>query len=376
MMRILHVAGSYLPLIGGATLRPANLLKPLADRCELHILVPRQDIHGKNIYAAEVKDYEILDGVHVHRVARMSDLRKGVRALAREHDIDIVHAHNPRFALISLLAFTGRPLICEIHAITSVSLPKRLVNRLVYRFSDRIIVLSNSAKEELTQRYRIPPGKVEVIYNGIEAGKFKPSGKGAPVRKRLGIAGKPVIGYIGTFFEWQGTEDLVRAFPLIATKRPEVRLLLVGDGPDFERVRNIIDDLGIGDKVILTGRVPPTEVPHYFEAIDVFVIARPDKIETRTAVPLKLLEAMAMDKAIIGTEVRGLSEVVEDGVNGILIPPGNAEALADKALALLADEPLRRKIGSNARKQVEREFSWARSAEKLWELYEKILKTG
>jgi glycosyltransferase involved in cell wall biosynthesis len=376
MMRILHVAGAYLPYIGGASLRLSSLLSEMAASCELNLLVPRKDIHGQDIYEVETKSYEVLDGVHVHRVPKVSDLRKAVRALSREHNIDLIHAHNPRFALLGLLAFTRKPLICEIHAVTDVSWPKRLVNRLVYRFSDGIIVLSNSAKEELTRRYKIPPDKIEVIYNGIETWRFKPSGKGALIREKYGIAGKPVIGYIGTFYEWQGVEDLVRAFSLVAEKEPDARLLLVGDGPDLERVRSIIDGLLIADKVTLTGRVPPTEVPHYFEAIDVFVIARPSTISTQTAVPLKLLEAMAMAKAIIATDVRGLSEVVNDRVNGLLIPPGNVEELASQVLELLADEPLRRKIGSNAREQVEREFSWARSAEKVLKLYEKTLKTG
>jgi glycosyltransferase involved in cell wall biosynthesis len=373
MMRILHVTGTYLPYIGGASLRLSSLLKEMAASCELHLLVPQKDIHGRDIYEVETKSYEVLDGVRIHRVAKVSDLRKGVRTLSQEHNVDLIHAHNPRFALLSLLAFTHKPLICEIHAITSVSWPKHLVNRLVYRSSDRIIVLADSAKEEAVRRYKISPDKIEVIYNGIETGKFKPSGKGALIRKKHGIIGKSVIGYIGTFYEWQGVEDLVRAFSLVAKEKPEVRLLLVGDGPDFERIKKIIDGLHIGDKVILTSLVPPAEVPHYFEAIDVFVIARPSTISTQTAVPLKLMEAMAMGKAIIATNVKGLSEVVEDRVNGLLIQPGNVEELAGKVLELLVDEPLRRKIGSKAREQAAREFSWSRSAEKVLKLYEETL---
>ncbi len=373
MMRILHVAGAYLPYIGGSSLRLSSLLKEMAASCELHLLVPQKDIYGKNIYEVETKGYEVLDGVCIHRVAKVSDLRKGVRTLSREHNVDLIHAHNPRFAFLSLLAFSRKPLICEIHAITDMSWPKHLVSKLVYRFSERIIVLSNSAKEELVRRYKVSPNKIEVIYNGIEAGKFKPSGQGALIREKHSIVDKSVIGYIGTFYEWQGIEDLVRAFSLVAEKKPDVRLLLVGEGPDLERVRNTIDSSLIKDKVILTGRVPPAEVPHYFEAIDVFVIARPSTISTQTAVPLKLLEAMAMGKAIIATHVRGLSEVVEDRVNGLLIQPGNVEELAGKVLELLADEPLRRKIGSNAREQATREFSWGHSAEKVLKLYEETL---
>jgi len=373
MLKVLNVAGSYLPLIGGATLRPANLLKPLADRCELHILVPKKDIYGKNIYDAEVKDYEILDGVYIHRVEKVSHLRKQVKVISKECDIDIIHAHNPRFAFLSLLAFTGKPLICEIHAITSMSLPKHFVSKLVYKFSDEIIALSNSAKEEVARRYKISPDKIEVIYNGIDIARFKPSGKGALVRERYGMAGKFVIGYIGTFYNWQGVEDLVRAFSLVARKRLDARLLLVGDGPDFECIKNIIDDLLIGDKVILTGRVSPSEVPHYFDSIDIFVIARPDTIATQTAVPLKLLEAMAMGKPIIATNVKGLSELIDNGTNGVLVQPGNVEELASKTLELLDNEPLRRQISNNAREQVEREFSWERSSEKVLKLYEKTL---
>ena len=174
MLRVLHVTGVYLPYIGGSSLRLSSLLKPLVegDYCEFHILVPKRDIHGKDIYRSDIKEHESIGGLHVHRVERTLNMVKAIRKICKEADIDIIHAHNPRFALVSLLALTGKTLILETHTVRQVSPVKELMTRLTYKLCDRIIVLSNSMKEELTRTYRIPAYKIQVIYNGVDQKKF------------------------------------------------------------------------------------------------------------------------------------------------------------------------------------------------------------
>ena len=373
MLRVLHVTGVYLPYIGGSSLRLSSLLKPLVegDDCEFHILVPKRDIHGKDIYRSDIKEHESIGGLHVHRVERTLNMVKAIRKICKEADIDIIHAHNPRFALVSLLALTGKTLILETHTVRQVSPVKELMTRLTYKLCDRIIVLSNSMKEELTRTYRIPAYKIQVIYNGVDQKKFAQRTGPNFLRRKYQIPEKFVVGYVGTFHKWQGVADLARSFSGIAKKRDDVRLLMVGWGPEFDNVKNIIDELNIGDKITLTGKVSPDEVPYYIGGIDIFIIPRPSTSETETAVPLKVLEAMAAGKPIVATRVGGLTELIEDGVSGILTTPGDSGQLADKILRLLDDDALRKEIGDNARQKV-KEFDWERSSMKLLSLYNEL----
>lgn len=377
MLRILHVANAYLPYIGGSSLRLRNLLKPLvaADHCEFHILVPKRDLHGKDIYKSEVVDHEIIDGLYVHRVQKISNMVKEIRKICKEMNIDIIHAHNPRFALMSIFALVGRPLILETHAVTQMSLVKELLTKLTYKLCDRIIVLSNSMKQQVIRKYGVSSHKIQVIYNGVEIEKFTQPDKENFAKEKQHISERFVIGYVGTFYKWQGVEDLARSFSSVVKRRDDVRLLMVGEGPEFENVKNIIGELDIGNKVTLTGSVPPDEVPYYIGAMDIFIVPRPSTSETETAVPLKVLEAMAMGKPIVATNVGGLAEVIEDGVNGILTEPGNTGQLADKILSLVDNESLRREIGEKS-KQKAKEFNWEHSSMKLLSLYNELSDSG
>jgi glycosyltransferase involved in cell wall biosynthesis len=341
------------------------------NHCELHILVPRKNILGAEIYEREVADYEIVEGVHVHRVPKVSNMAGAIRRICKKVGIDIVHAHNPRFGFLSLLALVNKPLIVEIHALPQLSPIKEFLARITYRLCDRIVVLANPMKEEVTRRYGIRPNKVEVVYNGVEIGRFAQQDEISYRKEKYHAAERFVVGYIGTFYKWQGTEDLVRAFSIVVNKRDDVRLLMVGDGPDFNTVRDIVSQLDIGSKVVLTGKVPPDEVPSYLGQMDAFVVPRPSVPETETAVPLKVLEAMAAGKAIVATNVGGLTDVIEDGVNGILTEPGNISQLADRILDLINDQSLRKKIGEQARQKA-REYDWDHSAMIMLTLYKQL----
>jgi glycosyltransferase involved in cell wall biosynthesis len=372
-VKILHVSGTYLPYIGGSSLRLANLLKILGKHFEIHLLVPKKDIYGKDIYSEPVKEHEVLDDIIIHRVQSFSSLSKTIRSICRKHNIDIIHAHNPRFAFYSLLALTGKPLICEAHALTHTSLFKSFLVYFTYKICNKIIVLSNSAKKEIVERYKIPLNKVEVIFNGVDLKRFTNLKENSCfIREKYNVREKYIVGYIGTFYKWQGVRDLVRSFSYVAKKRDDVKLILVGDGPDFKNIVILIDKLNLKSKIILTGIVPPNEIPYYLNSIDIFIISRPNTIENKTAIPLKLLEAMAMGIPIVATNVGGISEVINDGMDGILAITDNDEKLAEKILMLLNNKSLRKKIGKNAKESV-KSFKWECSAKKIAKIYKQIL---
>jgi len=372
-VKILHISGTYLPYIGGSSLRLANLLKILGKHFEIHLLVPRKDIYGKDIYSEPIKEHEVLDDIIIHRVQSVSSLSKTIRGICRKHNIDIIHAHNPRFAFYSLLALTGKPLICETHALTHTSFIKSFPVYFTYKICNKIIVLSNSAKQEIVERYKIPLNKVEVIFNGVDLKRFTNFKKNSLfIREKYNIRERYILGYIGTFCKWQGVRHLVRSFSYVVKKRDDVELMLVGDGPDFKNIKILIDRLNLKGKIMLTGEVPPNEIPDYLKSIDIFIIPRPNTIENETAIPLKLLEAMAMSKPIVATNVEGISEVINDGIDGILAIAGNDGKLAEKILMLLDNKSLRKKIGENAKERV-KSFKWECSAKKIAQIYKQIL---
>jgi glycosyltransferase involved in cell wall biosynthesis len=317
-------------------------------------------------------NYEIFDSLNIYRVNKLSAIPAKIRKICKETDIDLIHSHNPRFAIMSLLAFTGKPLILEIHTIRKVNPLKELLIRLTYKLCNKIIVLSESMKKEINRNYGVSPLKIEVIHNGVDLNEFSQTAKNDWFRNRFNISEKYIIGYIGTFHKWQGVEYLARSFINILLKRNDVRLLIVGEGPEFNTIKNIISDSKMDDKVTLTGKVNPDDVPNYLNAMDVFVIPRPSTPETETAVPLKILEAMSAGLPIVATRVGGLTEIIEDRINGILADPGNPKQLAEKIMFLLDNDLLRYNISLKNKKKAEN-YNWETSSKILLNLYNELL---
>lgn len=368
MIKVLHVTHTYLPYIGGSSLRMRNLIEPISNDCEIHLLATRV----LNDKTTKLADFETINGIHVHRVDKQSDVIKAIKKICKEANIDIIHAHNPRFAFFSMLAFARKPIIFEIHALRQLSMIKAFITGRLYSICSKIIVLSISMKQTLINDYGIAPDKIEIIYNGIDLNKFIQQ-RNREIIKAYGVTNEPVVGYLGTFYDWQGVIDLVQAFSLVAKKRDDAKLLMVGDGPEFQNVKNIVHQLGIENRVILTGKVQPEETPNYISAMDIFMIPRPKTSATETAVPLKLLEAMAVGKPIIATRLQALLEVLNENVNAVIAEPNDIDDIANAILKLLNDKELQKILGNNARKTVEEKFSWDISSKSILQCYKDLM---
>jgi len=373
VLKILHVAQSYLPYIGGSSLRLKNLIQPLAEKkkCEMHVLVPKHGINGKKIYQHDnLKDCEIIEGVHVYRVNYCREIPSYIRQINRKYRFDIIHAHNARFAYYAWRSKLLLPFVIEIHAVTSMSWMKRVVYRKLLQRADRIIVLSDGAFHYVCKEWHLPPEKVAVVVNGVDSALFTSSVSGGKeIREKLSLNAVPVAGYVGTFYDWQGVSNFVSSIPYIINKCPAARFLLVGDGPDWRNVCSLVQSLGLSKKVILTGKVQPCEVPKYIAAMDVFVIARPSTLATETAIPLKLLEAMSAGKALVATDVAGLTEVVDDGKNGLIVPQKAPVFLGESIADLLNDKRKALLMGRMAQKKVSKKYSWDSASTKLMDVY-------
>jgi PEP-CTERM/exosortase A-associated glycosyltransferase len=219
--------------------------------------------------------------------------------------------------------------------------------------------------------------KVTVIPNAVDIEKFTLGGAPDEALKRaLGLGDAVVLGFIGSFYAYEGLPLLLEALPLILSAEPRARVLLVGGGPQEADLRARAASLGIGEKVLFTGRVPHGEVPRYYDLVDVLVYPRLSMRLTELVTPLKPLEAMAQGRVLVASDVGGHKELIRDRETGILFKAGDAHALARAVVGLLGDRAAWPRIRSAARRFVERERNWAGSVERYRPVYEPVLGVG
>ena len=216
----------------------------------------------------------------------------------------------------------------------------------------------------------IPANKISVIPNAVDIDKFTVGGKADPELKlRLGLGASRVLGFIGSFYAYEGLDLLLRALPTILRQIPDVKVLLVGGGPQDENLRHLVCELDLKDRLVFTGRVPHAEVNKYYDLADVLVYARHSMRLTELVTPLKPLEAMAQGRLMVASDVGGHKELIQDGKTGVLFRAGNTGDLASKVVALLKYEQGWDAMRKNARQFVETERNWAASVARYRGVY-------
>jgi len=225
------------------------------------------------------------------------------------------------------------------------------------RHADLIVVVSEVLRDGLLAR-GVEPERVVVRPNGVDPDRFHPDVDGAAVRRRHGLDGRTVVGFVGTFGIWHGAPVLARAARRILAERPDLRLLFVGDGRDRAECEAILE--GHGGAAVFTGLVPQADGPAHLAAMDILVAPHvPNADGTRFfGSPTKLFEYMAMGRAIVASRLEQIGEVLEDGRTAVLVPPADEAALA-RAIVDLADDPRRRAaLGAAARRRALEAHTW------------------
>jgi glycosyltransferase involved in cell wall biosynthesis len=203
---------------------------------------------------------------------------------------------------------------------------------------------------------------VTVIPNAVSPDDFPMIGGPDPdLQSRLGLNEAVTLGFLGSFYGYEGLDTLLAALPSILEFEPRARVLLVGGGPEEERLRTHAASLGLSDKVIFAGRVPHAEVSRYYSLVDLLVFPRKSIRLTETVTPLKPLEAMAQGRLLIASDVGGHRELIEHGRTGLLFEPGNPAALADAVRAMLMRRQSWDILREEGRRLVEGERNWSAS---------------
>jgi glycosyltransferase involved in cell wall biosynthesis len=247
--------------------------------------------------------------------------------------------------------------------------------------ADLVVVVSRALADELVVR-GIPAERILVNPNGVDPERYRPDIDNSTVREELGLANRQVIGFIGTFGPWHGAEVLAQAAGRMFDDRPELRervcFLFIGDGQKLPEVRRIVADHRMEGSCRFTGLVPQADGPAYMAACDMLIsphVPNPDGSRFFGS-PTKLFEYMAMGKPIVASALEQIDELLQDGHDAVLVPPGDVAALA-RAMGDLLDDPDRRaRLGAAARQTAEQRFTWRRHTERILTALDERLSAG
>jgi PEP-CTERM/exosortase A-associated glycosyltransferase len=311
--------------------------------------------------------------------------RRFVADVARQEKVGIIHAHSSytnglaaRYASKQL----GVPFIYELRTLWGESAvvedgwnPNSFKYRMVWRLeldvmrrAHMVVAISRGIRDAIVER-GVDPGKVVIVPNGVDTQVFVPRPPDTALAEKLGLTGCFVIGFIGSLRRLEGIPLLLEAFKEIHRREPRARMLVVGDGPEREGLVAAARDAGLGDVAQFTGLVPHEQILQYYSIMDVLVYPRIDARINQTVTPLKPLEAMAMGKVCIASDVGGLTELVDDGRTGLVFRAGDARDLAEKTVRLASDSALMQQLSTQGYEAVRREREWSAIASRYADIY-------
>lgn len=245
--------------------------------------------------------------------------------------------------------------------------------RKSYQLADQIITVSEPTKENLVENWGVAAEKISIIPNGVNVALFQQEVDTNQIRAELGLHDAPVVMFVGGFQMWHGLDKLLEAVAVVSKILPEVRLLLVGDGPARPFVEENIHRLNLEKCVTITGFLPHARIPKLLAIADVVTVPYPKLPKEMWFSPLKLYEYMAAGKAVVASGAGQIKNVIRHDENGLLVTPGDVTELAQALLHLLQNESDRRRLGQNARREAETEHAWSRQIERLELVYEAAL---
>jgi PEP-CTERM/exosortase A-associated glycosyltransferase len=403
-MKVLHVFDHSIPLHSGYTFRSLSLLREQRKLGwqTVHVTSPKhtapsapeETVDGWHFYRTAPAGQGPLDGVPglgsvMQMTALMRQLQARLLEVARREKPDLIHAHSPVLNALPALRVgreLGIPVVYEVRAFwedaavdhgttTEGSLRYRLTRRMethALQRVDHVFTICEGLRQDIVAR-GIPAAKVTVIPNAVDIEGFEMGGEPDPALKaRLGLEGATVLGFIGSFYAYEGLDLLLAALPLMLRQRPDLRVLLVGGGPQDAALRQQAAELGVADKVVFTGRVPHAEVTRYYDLVDVLAYPRHSMRLTELVTPLKPLEAMAQGRLFVASDVGGHRELVRHGETGFLFKAGSPEALAEAVAAMLARRVEWPRLRHQARQFVETERNWRLSVSHYVQPYSQL----
>ena len=396
-VRVLHVLHMSLPFMAGYTIRSDYILRyQRAHGMSPAVVTSAQQMSGETFHeeingichwrTPELRGKQ-LPGLREIRL--MAALEARVSAAIREWRPDVVHAHSPMLVGLPALRAArkyGLPLVYEVRDLwenASVDRGKFAEGSLQYRVAqgaetivfkraDAVVTICESLKGEIAPRVG-NRGALRVVANGVDSDKFIPREAPLATWEKWKLSGKKVIGYVGTFQPYEGLQTLIEAVREIAREVPEAHVVITGAGGQENELKAFAKEKGLEHLVTFTGRVPHDEVFNIYAMASLMVYPRILTRTTALTTPLKPLEAMAMERAVIVSDVPAMGELVRYGETGFVFRAGDSGDLAKKAIEILKDPARLAQVGKNAREWILKERQWPSLLSQYAGIYEKAV---
>lgn len=395
-INVLHVLDHSLPEQSGYAFRSHAILRELQRQgIGLEVITspkqgkvaePAEEIDGIRYLRTALPGNAATSGV-MGQARTVRSTRRRICDLLGGGAVDVIHAHSPCLNGLASMGH-GIPLIYEMRSswedaaaavgTTTVGSLRyrasRALETYVVRRADAVVVICEGLRSELLQR-GVAEDKITVVPNALPPLMFDlpDPASVASVRERFGFGDAKVIGFFGSFFEWEGVDELVHALPDVIRQVPGARLLLAGGGRQEPVLRDLVTRLGLDDRVTFAGRVGQASIRDFYGAADIMVYARIPHRLTELVTPIKPLEAMAQNAVVIASDVGGHRELVRHGETGFLYPAGSRRGLAETIIKTLNTNDNLSEIRARARAYVESERRWSAVSTRYVPVYRQCL---
>lgn len=394
MFRVLHVLDHSLPLHSGYAFRTrAIMTAQAAGGLQVRGVTGLRHTH-------DGPDPEEAEGLIFHRTrgsaglarewGEITALAETIGELVEAWRPDVLHAHSPALCGMAALRAARRhklPLVYEIRAFwedaavgngsasegsLKYRLTRALENHVVGR-ADAVVTICKGLRDDLVSR-GLAPDRISIMPNGVDLTLFgEPLPRDDALGEELQLGSGPVVGYVGSFYDYEGLDGLIEAMPLLVAKQPEARLLLVGGGPVETALRRQAEASAAAHAIRFVGRVPHAEVERYYSLCDVMAYPRKASRLTDLVTPLKPLEAMAQGKLVAASAVGGHRELIQGGLTGTLFVPDDPDDCATSLARLLANRADWPAMHAAARAHVADKHDWFRNARRYQDIYRTLV---
>jgi PEP-CTERM/exosortase A-associated glycosyltransferase len=369
-MKILHILDHYKPHFSGYVFRSSYILKHQQDLGIDPVIVtsPKQGRTENSI--------EEIDGIINYRTGRHGFENipflcewKLIKALERKI-IEVVRIEKQVRAFWEDAAVDHRTFKDNSFKYRI----SRLVERVVFRKVQALFTICEGLKKEIASR-GIPEIKITVIPNSVDSSAFYPVLYDEDIAGRYGLKNKTVYGYIGSFYHYEGIDLLIDAFSKMLKLNKDIVLLLVGDGPEYMKMLDKVEGMNLKEGIVFTGRVAHEQVMRHYSVMDILVYPRKKMRLTELVTPLKPLEAMAMGKMVVGSDVGGIKELIENDRNGMLFEAENVDDLIAVLSGLRTDNGRFNEIVAHAKERVRANYSWQSAVERYIPVYTRLINS-
>jgi PEP-CTERM/exosortase A-associated glycosyltransferase len=400
-MKILHVLDHSIPLQSGYTFRTRSIIKQQHDlgieTC--HVTSPKhgncdagiEEVDGLVFYRSAPISGVMIKWPVLKQIAHIKPMVTRILEVINIEKPDVIHAHSP--ALNGLAALkagrkAGLPVVYEIRAFWEDAavdhgtcqerdlryrLTRQMENHVV-KHADAVTTICEGLRSDLVSR-GFPANKFTVIPNAVDIDNFTViKEKNNALLEKLNLQECKVLGFLGSFYAYEGLDLMIAAMPSLIKQQPNIRLLLVGGGPQEPTLKAQVKQLALDQYILFTGRVPHEDISVYYSLVDLLVYPRKAMRLTELVTPLKPLEAMAQGKICLASNVGGHHELIKDRETGFLFKAGDVEDLVKQVAEILDNKQHWKDIVIQGRHFVETKGNWRKSVSKYLPIYKALMK--